>query len=307
MTNTTKAGIRCGSCHNRHQTVAQVRLCYENKAREQHEARMAEEETAAEQRSEQWWEERGGPVDDPIERDKWAMEDLARETRAIQQREREDDERAYKAKAERDEALEAAARLDAMTGAPGRDMASDKQVRYIMDLLRDKVWPDPLSEEDVRNLERRQATKLIDNLKSSPTKGKGESPIPEVPAGRYALVMESGDDAMSYSAVDRQDLVKPKERRVDFFQVDRPTEGRWAGRTFLKRLIGAPGDYRKEPVRGMAAARILQMIAADPEEASLLYGKESGVCGVCSSPLTNAESLKRGIGPVCASKSGWGA
>lgn len=259
---------RCGNCRENHATVADVKDCY---------ARSAE-------------------------------------TLAIQAQEREDDERAYAYKASRDEALEfgldedeedaAAAALDAMTGAPGRDMASEPQIRYIMDLLDQHDWPDEISEEDVRNMERRQATKLINGLKQSPRRVRKGSPIPEVPAGRYAL-LEGGDDAMSWSAVDRQDLVKFKEPTVVFYQVDRPTEGRYKGRTFVKRLIGAPGSYRKEPVRGMREARVLQAIAKDPREASLRYGKESRVCGVCHSPLTTEASRARGIGPVCASKTGW--
>lgn len=265
--------MKCGSCKGDHKTVADVRDCY---AEAQYAEESAKAEAEAERRNEQWFEERGGAVDDPIEREKWAQED---------------------------EELAALRRLNEMTGEPGRNLASDKQVKYVMDLLAERAWPDPIIEDDVRNMERRQVSKLIDQLKHSPK--RSDSPVPEVPAGRYALFTE-GDTGVSYSYVDRQDLVPFKKSHWDFYQVDVPTEGPHAGRTFLKRLIGAPGDYRKERISGMAMARILTRISENPEEASLNYGKQSGVCGVCRSPLTNDASLARGIGPVCAGKTGWG-
>lgn len=298
---TTTTGIRCGSCHGRHPSVAGVRRCYEDTAREQAQAKA---EAEAERRNEEFFES-GTDMDRMRSIDESDHERYL-ETQMIQQREREDDERAYAAKAARDEEMDAKARLDAMTGSHGRDMASHKQVRYAMDLLREKEWPDELSKSDIRNMERRQATKLINSLLAAPTKSRDQSPIPEVPAGRYALYTP-GEDPVAYSYVDRQDLVPMKKGHWVFYQVDRPEEGKWAGRTFVKQLIGAPGEYRKEPVRGMRAARILTAIAADPEKASLDYGQQSGVCGVCHSPLTNEDSLARGIGPVCASKTGWGA
>lgn len=43
----------------------------------------------------------------------------------------------------------------------------------------------------------------------------------------------------------------------------------------------------------------------DPEQAATAYGKRTGECGCCGRPLTNGESIDRGIGPVCAEKYGW--
>lgn len=49
----------------------------------------------------------------------------------------------------------------------------------------------------------------------------------------------------------------------------------------------------------------LKVIAADPAAATIAYGKITGHCGVCGLPLENPDSVKRGIGPVCASKMGY--
>lgn len=50
--------------------------------------------------------------------------------------------------------------------------------------------------------------------------------------------------------------------------------------------------------------RVLGFIA-DPEKAAKLYGQETKMCCICNAPLTNEESMQRGMGPVCAEKMGW--
>ena len=103
---------------------------------------------------------------------------------------------------------------------------------------------------------------------------------PEVPAGRYAVENEEGE--------------------LRFYKVDRPTEGKWAGYTFVK--VQASDDFH--PVRGKAAVSILRKIEADPQAAMLRYGAELGRCGHCNRTLTS-EWRERGIGPVCAGNMGW--
>lgn len=89
---------------------------------------------------------------------------------------------------------------------------------------------------------------------------------------------------------------------LKFFRVDKPTEGRWKGYTFLK--VQASDEFH--PIRAKAARdAILCEIAKDPKEAMLRYGREIGACGHCGRTLTNDESRGRGIGPVCANKIGW--
>jgi Family of unknown function (DUF6011) len=51
-------------------------------------------------------------------------------------------------------------------------------------------------------------------------------------------------------------------------------------------------------------AKILAFVA-DPKAAAEAYGKETGVCCICNATLTNAESIERGIGPICAERYGW--
>lgn len=43
----------------------------------------------------------------------------------------------------------------------------------------------------------------------------------------------------------------------------------------------------------------------DPFQAATEFGHATGQCSVCMRPLTNPESVKLGIGPVCRAKFGW--
>jgi len=124
----------------------------------------------------------------------------------------------------------------------------------------------------------------IDSLLKIP-KNVAPTPVAVVetegpPAGRYAIENADGE--------------------LRFYQVDKPTEGRWAGRTFVK--VQASDDLH--PVKGQAAAAVLAEIAKDPEGASRRYGREIGRCGVCGRTLTDEISRSEGIGPRCKEK-GW--
>jgi hypothetical protein len=101
--------------------------------------------------------------------------------------------------------------------------------------------------------------------------------LPDVRAGYYAIGCASGHNDL------------------DFYRVDRPEKGRWAGYTFLKRVIGGQGDQR---VAREAVPGILARILAD-SEAGPRYGQEIGRCCACNRRLTDEESRRLGIGPEC--------
>lgn len=104
-----------------------------------------------------------------------------------------------------------------------------------------------------------------------------------VPAGRYAVTGEDG--------------------ATKFYRVDQPTEGRWAGYTFVKVQAG---DELHNVRNRQAREAVLVKIAKDGIEAAMLrYGKELGQCGHCGRTLTNEESRARGIGPICYGKMGF--
>lgn len=225
----------------------------------------------------------------------------AEETRLIQAKERAEDERAYASKPDYREPDNGVIMVP-------RQPASPEMKKYVFDLQDERVLPEQwtlYTDESLSLLERVEVHGIINSLKVLPKKATGSNTW-TMPAGRYALYKPGPDDEPgAYSYVDRQDLVPPSYGKWTFYEVDHG-KGRWAGYTFLTLLVGAPGTYKKFKVRNASERNaLLRRIEDDPKKAMLDYGLQSAECGRCHSPLTDPESIKRGIGPKCATKSGW--
>lgn len=87
-----------------------------------------------------------------------------------------------------------------------------------------------------------------------------------------------------------------------------PSTGRNAGHIY----VVEEGDYRGKitpegrwmPVNGVDLVERLKAIAANPFDAAVRYGRETGSCSCCGRELTNKLSIELGIGPICREK--WG-
>ena len=97
----------------------------------------------------------------------------------------------------------------------------------------------------------------------------------------------------------------PLGGKLMFFEVRQVEKGRWAGRKFLNRLLGSPGDWRRERVAPNLAALAIEVIAADPAGCAKRYADEFTCCAACRAPLSDKASRDRGLGPDCAKKSGF--
>ncbi len=189
---------------------------------------------------------------------------------------------------------------------------SEAQIKYVLGLQEERVLPDDyIVKEDhvLRNMDKGEVSGLIGMLKLFQRVDSAKAqPQWMMPAGRYAIWFPGADDTPgAYSYVDRQDLVKPSYGEWRFFLVDKPTEGKWKGYTFIKRLIGGAedGGYRKVEMPAASREQALKAIEADPTKAMLDYGKQTVHCGHCGRKLSNKQSRERGIGPICAGKMGW--
>lgn len=91
-----------------------------------------------------------------------------------------------------------------------------------------------------------------------------------------------------------------------------PLGGRLPGVIYVKAVeadqyLGKIVDDKYLPTREASQEQVAQMvlIAADPGEAAKVHGVKTGQCSCCGLPLTNAESIKLGIGPICRDKYGF--
>lgn len=170
---------------------------------------------------------------------------------------------------------------------------TERQEKFIRDLLKDRVLtPEQMAAADemlAKGLTRKLASAWIDRLRALPLKNsrfarlsKGPDALPDVPQGRYAIDIDG---------------------TVKFYHIDKPTDGNWAGFTFVK--VRASDDLH--PIKNIENKRtILQAITdQDPAKAARRFGLEIGKCGVCGRTLTDETSRAYGIGPICRDKTGW--
>jgi len=124
-----------------------------------------------------------------------------------------------------------------------------------------------------------QCGEIVRNPKQG---GKFPEGFKAIPAGHYAVKSLTGNNDL------------------DFFRVDRPTEGRHAGRIFVKRVIGGKPEA---PVHGSTRYAALEAIVkAGVDAAGFLYGQELGRCRKCNRHLTDETSRSLSMGPECRSK-----
>lgn len=127
-----------------------------------------------------------------------------------------------------------------------------------------------------------------------------------------AQVAGAGLDRMlqAFAAASKSGLRNPKFRVGTYaFSPAKPGSAN-AGCIYVKR----DGVYvgRIAPAGGFFASRDaapedrgqVEQICADPLAAAVLHGQQTGRCSCCGLELTNAESIRLGIGPICREK--WG-
>lgn len=90
-------------------------------------------------------------------------------------------------------------------------------------------------------------------------------------------------------------------------RIDKPEEGKWKGFVFVKdgAEYGRGERYGMQKPNSVYVGKIsdeLRIIQANPEAASVAYGRLTGTCGRCGRKLEDAASIAAGIGPICAMK-----
>lgn len=86
---------------------------------------------------------------------------------------------------------------------------------------------------------------------------------------------------------------------LKFYKVDIGKEGKWFGQIFLS-IQG--GDEFYPITNRKKRNKILNEIMKEGILAMQRYGRELGHCAICGLTLTDEESRRRGIGPICFSK-----
>lgn len=109
---------------------------------------------------------------------------------------------------------------------------------------------------------------------------------PDIPEGYYAVDSLTGNND------------------VDFFCVDKPEKGQWAGHVFVKQIVGGDQWF---PCKGRRKYEVLEAITrVGWNIAGERFAAERKECYKCLSDLTKYASRSLGLGRTCAGKCGLG-
>lgn len=152
---------------------------------------------------------------------------------------------------------------------------SDRQVEVVLK-----------SKEREAQWERDRAEAEADARRRNPETGRD---LTVLPYGRTRAAVENESGGLTFLLIDRPDA-----------------KSNWHGWVFVKQQQG-PSEVKLGAQRPGSTyvgqwPGLIDKVLADPLEAVRRYGLELGVCGVCGLPLTNEESRREGIGPVCRSR-----
>ena len=151
-----------------------------------------------------------------------------------------------------------------MTHSP----ATSSQISFLESLATSRVISAPLPV--FATLTKSEASALIGELKNLPY-------VPRAP--RTSAPASELVEGIYFS---RDEVYKVKKSQ--------------AGRLYALKLVGSSWSYDSAHIRGLAIENRITL-----EQASE-FGIRTGVCAICGIPLTNLDSLARGIGPVCAGR-----
>lgn len=182
--------------------------------------------------------------------------------------------------------------------------ASEKQLDFLMSLLKERTYGGDAGNQSCADLlmEAQGFTKEIElrhnlfthldrravskQIEAHMTLDKVKAPVSDtswhnvdVPAGYYATPSMTGNNDL------------------DFWRVDVPEKGKWAGYRFVKRVIGGQGAVNISKAERFNALQQIDAIGA--QAAGKAYADAIGCCYRCNRELTDETSRAVGLGPVC--------
>jgi hypothetical protein len=175
---------------------------------------------------------------------------------------------------------------------PAHELITPKQLAYLNSLR--VVQNLPLLPQD-HQISKREASQEIDKL----VKAKASKPAPAASRQTVLTTQTYRADALPSSVPQgRYAIPALGDNDLDFYKVSRPTEGQWAGRVFVKHLVGGDHEF---PVRGLPMSQVLTRIAEyGVSRAELQYAQEKAACRFCNRSLTRRIPRYNGQGNDCA-------
>jgi hypothetical protein len=153
------------------------------------------------------------------------------------------------------------------------------QEGYIKSLLASRLAPKGLAAGFSSDLTKTQASSMITKLKKCP--------------------FISGTQSTQVKAVATE--IVPEGFYCVGDNVYKVQTSKTSGAKYAKVWTGGHSKWAYAP----GIVKTLTLADKLTEAQAAKFGKKTGHCCICSKLLTNAESVAKGIGPICADKMGW--
>lgn len=156
---------------------------------------------------------------------------------------------------------------------------TEAQRRFINSLRAQRAL-DALGEATFATMTKRDASVEIDRLKALPVvvAQRNAGPLEGIPTSKYAI---TEDGVMTFWEVKT-----------------------WQGRTYLRLLVGAPGEFRKVRVGFDRARAVAAAIKVDVLASAQAFARHYTCCAVCGADLSDPVSVDLGLGPICRQRFG---
>lgn len=181
--------------------------------------------------------------------------------------------------------------------------ASEKQVKFINDLLVDREMEDSVREGyklALTTMDKKAASKLIDLLLSLPKavtkvpaaagKTSLQEALSKAPKSKYAIPTEELDIALNST---------PLHGDLLFLEIRE-----YMNNLYMRRLTGSVGGFTRWKVANDDAVALVNIIAQDPYKYTKIFGQHYSCCGSCGAELTDPISRELQLGPECRKKFG---
>jgi hypothetical protein len=171
--------------------------------------------------------------------------------------------------------------------------ATPRQREFITDLLAKRVY---VVATDFAVPTPAAASALIGALLAAPHKPLAIAAVPRVDAELLAALASAPVSKYAIPVVELFPELLDVRPHGDLLFVEVKD---FRGRRSLNRLTGAPGWFSRTRMSRNDTLILMNLLSADAYKYTRLFGEHYRCCGKCGAELTDAESRRLMLGPVC--------
>lgn len=167
------------------------------------------------------------------------------------------------------------------------DQATARQLAFLNTLRQERGY-ELINADAWDRVTKRHASQLIDSMKALPSRLAAVAPAaaPRATGGYLADIPFA-----KYSVVE--------EGVRTFWEVKA-----YRGTTYIRLLVGAPGEFTRTRVGFDRAQRVAAAIKLDVLAAAQAFATHYTCCAVCGADLSDETSVALGLGPTCRRRFG---